>query len=121
MKHVEHTSPTKPITKNQPKVEENVAYKKWGSSPLKHNHQYTPLTDTIDNILNTLLDEELIELPPIIEPNFTNSAPKNFQYEKVCNYHRVHSHLTWDYRILHNLIQDFIDNGVIRMDQKLAT
>jgi len=122
MKYVEHTSPAKPITENQTKVEANhVAHKKQGSSPPKHTHQYTPLTDIVDNILNILLDEELIELPPIVVPKFTNGVPKSFHCKKFCNYYRVHDHLIWDYMTLHKLIQDFIDNGAIRMDQKLAT
>ena len=49
-------------------------------------------------------------MPPIVEPKFTNGVPNNFYYEKFCNYHRVHVHL----------IQDFIYNGTIRMDPKLA-
>jgi len=61
MKHVEYTSPTKPITENQFKVDtNNVTCKKRGNSPLKYTQPYTPLNNTIDNILNILLDEELI-------------------------------------------------------------
>jgi len=78
------------------------------------------LTDIVDNILNVLLDEELIKLPPVVEPNFINGVPKNFHYEEFCNYHKVPGHLTWDCRILHHLIHDFYDNGAIRMDQKPA-
>ena len=67
--------------------------KKWGISPPKHTHQYTSLTDSVDNILNVLLDEELIKLPPIIEPKIANGVPKIFHYEEFCNYHRVLGHL----------------------------
>jgi len=40
------------------------------------------------------LDEEPIELPPIVEPKFKNGVPKHFHYEEFYNYHRVHDHLT---------------------------
>jgi len=62
------------------------------------------LIDTLDNILNVLLDEELLELPPMVEHKFPNDVPHNFYYEEFCNYDRSPDHLTQDYRTLKNLI-----------------
>jgi len=48
----------------------------------KPQRKFIELTGTIDNILNVLLKEELIKLPPIVEPKFPNGVPKHFQYEE---------------------------------------
>ena len=65
-----------------------------------------------------LLDEELIELPPIFEPKFPNGVPKHFHYEEFCNYHKVLGHLIRNCRSLKHIIQDFINQGAIKMDAK---
>lgn len=59
----------------------NVTCKRRNNSPPKPTWQFTPLIDIVDNILNVLLDEELIELPPIVEPKFSNGVPSHFHYE----------------------------------------
>lgn len=76
------------------------------------------MIDTIYNILNVLLDEELIESPPIVEPKLPNGIPKHFHYEEFCNYHRVPKYLTCNYRSLQHIIHDFINQGDINMDAK---
>lgn len=63
-------------------------------SSRKPSCQFTPLIDIVDHILNALLDEELIELPPIVDPKFPNDVPSHVHYKEICNYHRVPSHLT---------------------------
>ena len=63
-----------------------------------------------------LLKEELIELPPMVQHYFPNSVTKNYRYEEFCNYHRKPGHLTKYCRILRNIIQDFIENKAIWMD-----
>lgn len=88
-----HASPPKFVPKNTKRIEVNNVTHKQRTNPSPKG-QFTPLIDTIDNILNVLLDEELIKLPPIIEPKFTNEVPKYFHYEKFYNYHRVPGHLT---------------------------
>jgi len=80
------------ISKLTHTVEENhITHKpnvnnRWWSSSLP-KYQFTPLTDTTYNFLNALLDENLIELPRIIKPKFSNGVPHNFHYEEFCNYH----------------------------------
>jgi len=37
------------------------------------------LTDIVNNILNVLLKEELIELPPMVQHHFPNGVPKNYR------------------------------------------
>jgi len=56
--------------------------------------RFTRLINTIDNILNVLLKEELIELPLMVEHHFYNGILKNYRYEKNLNYHRTPRHLT---------------------------
>ena len=48
------------------------------SNTNKTQRKLTKLIDTIKNILNVLIKEDLIELPPIVEPKFPNGVPKNF-------------------------------------------
>jgi len=79
------------------------------------------LTNIVDNTLNVLLKEELIELPPIVEPKFSNGVAKLFLYEEFYNYHSVPRHLTRNYRTLRHLIQYFIDKKAIRMDDNTTT
>lgn len=74
------------------------------------------MIDTVDNILNIFLKEDLIELPPIIELKFASGVPKKFRYEEFCNYHRVPGHITRNCRMLRHIIQDFIDKIAIKMD-----
>lgn len=74
------------------------------------------MIDTADKFLNVLLDKNLIELPPIIEPKFLNSMPSNFHYEEFFNYHRVLGHITQNCKALHNIIQDFIYHGAIKIN-----
>lgn len=74
------------------------------------------MNDTIDNILNVLLKEDLIELPPIVVPKFPNGVPKTFRYEEFCNYHRVPGHITCNCGTLRHIIHDFIDKKAIKMD-----
>jgi len=62
-------------SKNDKKNEvNNVDHKKKANN--KPKRQFTPWTDIVDNILNVLLKEDLIELPPIVEPTFPNGMPK---------------------------------------------
>lgn len=65
-----------------------------------------------------MLDEEIIELPPIVEPKFPNGVPKHFHYEIFGNYHRVPRHLICNFRSLKHIIHDLIDQGAIKMDAK---
>jgi len=51
---------------------------------LKPKQQFNLLIDTIDNILNMLLDEKIIELPPIVKPKLPNGVPKHLHYEEFC-------------------------------------
>lgn len=82
MRKLDHASPPKSILEHINRFEENnITHNPRARSPPKPFHQFTPLTDIVDNILNVLLDGELIELPPIIEPKFPNGVPKNFHYE----------------------------------------
>ena len=92
-KNNENTHCKKSIPKYTNKIEANNVTHKCKTSP-KPRQQFTPLTNTVDNVLNVLLDEELIELPPVVEPKFPNGVPKHFHYEEFCNYHRVLGHLT---------------------------
>ena len=76
------------------------------------------MIDNVDNILNVLLDEELIELPLIIESKFPIGVPKHFHYEEFYNYHRVLGYLTCNCRSLKHIIQDFIYQGDIKLDAR---
>lgn len=62
-----------------------------------------------------LIKEDLIELPPIVEPKFPNDVSKHFLYDKFYNYHRILGYLTRNYRTLRNIIENFINKKVIRM------
>lgn len=115
---INDTQITQPLP--YPRIEtNNFMCKKRDNSPPKPPRHYTPLTDTLDNILKVLLDEELINLPPMVEHKFPNGVPYNFYYEEFCNYHHSPGHLTHNYKTLKNLIQDFIDKGAIPMDSTL--
>jgi len=57
---------------NNNKNEVNTIYKR-NNRPQR---KFTRLIDTIDKILNVFLKEELIELPPIVQPYFPNNVPK---------------------------------------------
>lgn len=59
------------------KVEVNNVDHKHKANP-KPKRKFTPLNDTVDNIINVLLKENLIELPPIVELKFPNGVLKNF-------------------------------------------
>ena len=78
--------------------------------------KFTKLIDTVDNILNVLLDEELIELSPMVQHFFPNGVPENYRYEEFYSYHRTPGYLTKNCRILRNIFQEFIDNKAIQMD-----
>lgn len=78
--------------------------------------KYTKLNESIDNILNVLLYKYLTELPLIVQHHFLNGVPKNYGFEDVCNYHRMPGHLTKSCRDLIKIIQDFINQKVIRID-----
>lgn len=66
MKNFEVASPIQSTT-NHLKVEANtVTHKKRGNPPPKPTRHYTHLTNTVNNILNIFLDEDLIDLPSIV-------------------------------------------------------
>jgi len=114
MKKHDHTSPSKFISEPPYKVEENHVTHKQGSNNRQRSnfppkHQFTPLIDSIDKFLNALLDENLIELPTIIESKFPNGVASHFHYEEFCNYHKVPSHLTQNCKALCKIIHYFIE------------
>ena len=86
LRNVDYASPPKVIFEVTQIVEENhITHKRhlinrWSSSS-PPECKFTPLIDTTDNFVNALLNEELIALPPIVEPKFTNDVPKKFYYE----------------------------------------
>ena len=96
--HAFHDAKLYTYVKKEPqatkKDEVNHVDQKKRQRDAKPKRHFTKLIDIVDNILNVLLDEDIIELPPIVEPKFPNGVPKHFHYEEFYNYNRVLGHLT---------------------------
>jgi len=75
--------------------------------------KFIKLNESVDIILNVLLDKDLIELPPIVQHHFLNGISKNYIFEEFYNYHRTPVHLTKICRDIRNIIQDLIDQRVV--------
>ena len=50
--------------------------------------KFTKLNESVDNIINILIDKDLIEFPPIIQHHFSIRVPKNYGFEEYCNYYQ---------------------------------
>ena len=79
------------------------------------------MIDIANNFLNALLNEKLIELPHIIDFKFLNGMLSNFHYEEFYNYHMILGHFTQNDSALYNIIQDFIDQGIIKIGGNQTT
>lgn len=77
--------------------------------------KFTKLTKSFDTILNGLLNKELIELHPIIKYHFPYVVIENYRFEEFCNYHRDTCHLTTNCKISRHIIQDLIDQKIIKL------
>jgi len=78
--------------------------------------KFTKLNESVDSILNVLLDKDLIEIPSIFQHHFSNGVPKNYRFEEFCNCQRMIGNLTKNYKDLRNIIHDLIDQKAIQID-----
>jgi len=80
--------------------------------PTKHEtpQVYTKITKDHDELLQSLLQKGLIQLPPV-----NQKATKTMG--GLCGYHRVHGHKTCECKKFKDIIQDLVDKKAISFEK----
>ena len=76
----------------------------------------TPLRDSYEIILKTLLAHGIITLPNNSRPYDPAVKPPWWRDDDYCNYHRNKGHTTDNFFKLKDIIQDLIKDGKIGVD-----
>jgi hypothetical protein len=75
------------------------------------NREFTPLPDTLYNIMFQLVNKNMISLPPIKAPNPNKTLPRKFRSNSYFHYHQKNGHDREYCKHLKHLVQELIDNS----------
>jgi len=80
--------------------------------PTKHEtpQVYTKIIENHDELLHSLLEKGLIQLPPV-----NQKATKPIG--GLCGYHRVYGYKTCEYKKFKDIIQDLVDKKAISFEK----
>jgi len=80
--------------------------------PTKHEtpRVYTKIMEDHDELLQSLLQKGLIQLPPVNQKAIKNIGG-------FCGYRRVHGHKICEYKKFKDIIQDLVDKKIISFEK----
>jgi len=80
--------------------------------PTKHEtpRVYTKIIEDHDELLQSLLQKGLIQLPPVNQKAIKTVGG-------FCGYHRVHGHKTYECKEFKEIIQDLVDKKAISFEK----
>lgn len=81
--------------------------------------KFTPLSESIYNILRKLCDYKIITLPNIRLNISKTKESRWYNESEFCHHHRQKGHDTYKYRTLNNVVQDLIDNEKLEVDNPI--
>ncbi|GLJ19066.1 hypothetical protein SUGI_0342280 [Cryptomeria japonica] len=79
----------------------------------KKERKYTPLNESLHSIMNKLLEQNVLTLPPIRQIDPAKITSPYFDNKAFCHFHRQPGHDTEKCFSLKGKIQDLIDNNTI--------
>ena len=81
--------------------------------------QFTSLGMTLVKAFKKLRDAGLIV--PLEPRPLSHPIPPHFHLHEHCLYHQIHGHDTERCVVLHHVIQDLIDSGMIKLSRPIVT
>ena len=107
-KFFNNNKPSNPILSSEKKIRKKPKCKDW--SP---DREFTPLEQTLEEVLEYMLTKNMIRLPKVVDPPVILGKFK----EQFCKFHRAVGHDTEHCFVLKNIIQDCIDKNLLIEDE----
>ena len=112
---------TKQVQSNSKKEVKEVSIQQKSNNPKKikrdgwsYDREFTPLGESIEEILGYLLAKDMIKLPRIVDPPVTMGKWKDC----FCDFHRAVGHDTERCFVLKNIVQDYIDKELLVPEER---
>ena len=74
-----------------------------------YNRKFTPLDQSLETVLEYMLNNDMIKLPRLADPPAVMGKMK----DRFCKFHRTVGHDTENCFVLKNIIQDYIDKNLL--------
>ena len=95
----------KPPQQDQgPKLREKTKHEGWS-----YDRKFTPLDQTLEDVLEYMLSKEMVKLPRLANP----LVPMGKWKDQFCKFHRTVGHNTENCFVLKNIVQDLIEKKLL--------